>query len=532
MTDEQSTPDVIFENRYEITVRTFRSWDKFSLKNNPFRFLPRIVYLLFLVTFLIPCAYDALFHGNAKYFVYAVCSLIMIAFMLAASHLRTVRWVKNAAKASGEKKLLRTLRFVENNFEDHTNNIFTTFPYDQVRYLYENDKYCYLWLAEGGGGIVVEKNAFSIGDPDEFGLFIWEKCSEKRPLLTARRQNLSTLKKHFISSAFFIILIAFLIPLLWGPMLRKITNADTNEPVSALEQVLEVFRKNDAQVIAVEELSGGAVVFGVDDLDTIAAAILRKSSGSYIWVDAHEYSITSITQWTKQKHELFESRDGLLTFESAEWSIVYGVIESRWWDTNFSETEKSRYTAVGFQCGAGDFVLYYRDTVGSEGGHDVNYSFASSNDPEVLERFHSSSSWNILNIALTKDGPAKTQGQLLHLFGEPLFITPDYENIYSYLIIATDHNGTEYLLEAYHGPSGPAIGGNGDIPGIREAAKELERYVLQADTADFEWEGYYLDIPVRIHHKIENGIISYADAFMTDEEAYEVSEAWRKAREE
>ena len=71
-------------------------------------------------------------------------------------------------------------------------------------------------------------------------------------------------------------------------------------------------------------------------------------------------------------------------------------------------------------------------------------------------------------------------GQLKTLFGEPLYITEDLEDQYSYCISATDESGKKIYLHAYSGPSGPAIGGNHDEDS-RQAADELAKLITGAE---------------------------------------------------
>ena len=128
----------------------------------------------------------------------------------------------------------------------------------------------------------------------------------------------------------------------------------------------------------------------------------------------------------------------------------------------------------------------------------------------------------IMNIGgFSGEEQTKIYGQLLTLFGEPLYITQNCENAYSYLIMATHSDGTQYVLNVYQGPSGAAIGGGFGISGIQDAAEELACCIRNAETTDFEWVGYYMDGPSKIHQKIENGKISYEETEIKDDDEYE-----------
>ena len=51
-------------------------------------------------------------------------------------------------------------------------------------------------------------------------------------------------------------------------------------------------------------------------------------------------------------------------------------------------------------------------------------------------------------------------GQLLSLFGDADYVYKDNESLCSFAVAAEDKDGNIKYLEAYYGPSGPAIGGS------------------------------------------------------------------------
>ena len=109
-------------------------------------------------------------------------------------------------------------------------------------------------------------------------------------------------------------------------------------------------------------------------------------------------------------------------------------------------------------------------------------------------------------------------GRMLALFGPPLYIDPDLENQYRYCIEAKDDQGSIVYLDVYSGPSGPAIGGDpeGDIE--REAAEELAALILSTGPEDYDYVGYYLDGPCKVHMGIKNGQPFIEESELTDEE--------------
>lgn len=95
-------------------------------------------------------------------------------------------------------------------------------------------------------------------------------------------------------------------------------------------------------------------------------------------------------------------------------------------------------------------------------------------------------------------------GQVKTLFGEPDYITEDYEEMFSCAVAAKDQDGNILYLEIYNGASGAAIGGANDEVS-EKAANELIRLIINAEPTDYDWEGVYSDIPVNIKMGVKNG---------------------------
>lgn len=102
-------------------------------------------------------------------------------------------------------------------------------------------------------------------------------------------------------------------------------------------------------------------------------------------------------------------------------------------------------------------------------------------------------------------------GKAITVFGQPDFMDTDYENMYSYLIVAENEEDKLYL-EIYHGPSGSAIGGK-DGENYKTASEELAKLILSAEPSDYEWSGVYEDIPVNIKYTIKNGKVNVESEF-------------------
>jgi len=86
---------------------------------------------------------------------------------------------------------------------------------------------------------------------------------------------------------------------------------------------------------------------------------------------------------------------------------------------------------------------------------------------------------------------AKIRGQLQTLFGDPVYITSNPDNAYGYVIIMENEQGVRYIFSVYSAKSGPSIGGNINIEGIKDAAQELRKYIAKASLSDYEYQGTY-----------------------------------------
>lgn len=147
------------------------------------------------------------------------------------------------------------------------------------------------------------------------------------------------------------------------------------------------------------------------------------------------------------------------------------------------------------------------------------YKFRLSTEEETTERIRKGSCHIVAAAEGSEEAFARFYGQLRTIFGEPHDSSDDYEAIYSYDVTAEDGNGNKLLLEAYHGPSGAAIGGPvvgaDDIERevYEKAARELIELVNAAVPSDYEWEGVYADIPVNIKYVVKDGKVHTESSF-------------------
>lgn len=85
---------------------------------------------------------------------------------------------------------------------------------------------------------------------------------------------------------------------------------------------------------------------------------------------------------------------------------------------------------------------------------------------------------------------ARFRGALLQLFGERY--TTEGDAVFEYILEATDLDGNTWLLTAYEGATGPAVGGNVRDSSAFNVAASLLDLIEQTTPADFE-ETYYND---------------------------------------
>lgn len=112
----------------------------------------------------------------------------------------------------------------------------------------------------------------------------------------------------------------------------------------------------------------------------------------------------------------------------------------------------------------------------------------------------------IRNVYEMEDGQMHSLflGQVLELFGEVDYMTPDNENMFGCAVAATDEEGHTVYLEVYYGPSGPAIGG-GDSLEERRAAFALDLAITKAKPRDYTWKGIYPDTFTTVRMGVKDG---------------------------
>ena len=104
-------------------------------------------------------------------------------------------------------------------------------------------------------------------------------------------------------------------------------------------------------------------------------------------------------------------------------------------------------------------------------------------------------------------------GRLRALFGEPNYETQNSEDAYSYILFVEPESSEKIYLEVYEGSSGPAIGGLNNAESL-QAAETLKKLIEESEeVADYQYEGYYLDLDSKITMGIKDGVPYYNEEF-------------------
>ena len=100
-------------------------------------------------------------------------------------------------------------------------------------------------------------------------------------------------------------------------------------------------------------------------------------------------------------------------------------------------------------------------------------------------------------------------GRLRALFGEPNYETQNSEDAYSYILFVEPESSEKIYLEVYEGSSGPAIGGLNNAESL-QAAETLKKLIEESEeVADYQYEGYYQALDLKISMGIKNGVPYY-----------------------
>lgn len=140
----------------------------------------------------------------------------------------------------------------------------------------------------------------------------------------------------------------------------------------------------------------------------------------------------------------------------------------------------------------------------------MEYTFATISRYDLS---HGTSSLLSLLDSSSAQEITRVFGQILTLFGEPMYIRQNMDEAYVYHVLATDSNEKQFVLTLYHGKSGPVIGGNQSTEGILDAANALKKLIKSTSPTDFKYTGYYSEneTKIQVTMKISDKQITYSE---------------------
>ncbi|MCR4889039.1 MAG: hypothetical protein K5979_07660 [Ruminococcus sp.] len=114
-------------------------------------------------------------------------------------------------------------------------------------------------------------------------------------------------------------------------------------------------------------------------------------------------------------------------------------------------------------------------------------------------------------------------GKMIALFGKSDTLSDDWENMYTYPLVAEDENGTKLRIDIYHGSGGPSYCIPWQLDDEKKeiyinAVKELVAYIENAQPADYVHESVYYDIPANVTYTVKDGKAKVDSSFPEGED--------------
>ena len=120
---------------------------------------------------------------------------------------------------------------------------------------------------------------------------------------------------------------------------------------------------------------------------------------------------------------------------------------------------------------------------------------------------------------------AIAEGKLLSAFGQPEFVSDNYENSFNYIIRATAENGESVILTVYS--TGVVhIGADLKNDFAEKAAFALIEHVNSFAAADYSRTVYYLDFELQIDIQVKNGKATIEQSQISEKKISELVDKW------
>ena len=169
-----------------------------------------------------------------------------------------------------------------------------------------------------------------------------------------------------------------------------------------------------------------------------------------------------------------------------------------------------------------DMLIEHIKATEDQKAETAMYKFRNASDEEaekMWERQYAGEWIYDVGEVSGEDEFALFLGKVIACFGMNDSLSSDWENMYSYPIIAENEQGEELLIEIYHGPGGPSYSIPIDLKDDEEkekyeqAAKALVDHIQSSEPADYELETVYEDIPVNVKYSVKNGVAKAESEF-------------------
>lgn len=122
---------------------------------------------------------------------------------------------------------------------------------------------------------------------------------------------------------------------------------------------------------------------------------------------------------------------------------------------------------------------------------------------------------------------AIAEGKLLSAFGQPEYMSENYENSFNYIIRATADNGESVILTVY-GMGVVHIGAEQQNDFAEKAAFALIEHVNSFDIADYSRTVYYLDFNLQIDIQVKDDKATIGQSQISEEKANELFDKFYK----
>lgn len=157
-------------------------------------------------------------------------------------------------------------------------------------------------------------------------------------------------------------------------------------------------------------------------------------------------------------------------------------------------------------------------------GDAMKFTFESLQDENLMGG--SSYLMDFGEMASQEDA-AIVEGKLLSAFGQPEYMSEDYENSFNYIIRATAEGGESVILTVY-GTGVVHIGAEQQNDFAESAAAALIEHVNAFSPSDYSRTVYYLDFDLQIDIQVKNGKATISQSQISEEKSNELFEKFYK----